>query len=139
MRLSSDIKMMIEDDARKLAQAFCAGTILAGGNSLTMIFDEGSLHSLAADITRYQLKGGNLSLVLPYLSSMKWLTLTEACIYSRKSRNTVLKLIEEAKIYGTKAEGGDYVVERESIDAYYNKKREDLKEKLRELKERWVS
>ncbi len=63
------------------------------------------------------------------LITMKWLTLQEARIYARKCINTIKRLIEEGKIYGTKR-GGEWVVDRESIDAYYNEERDEMKIKL---------
>jgi len=120
MKLASDISSLIEDDIRKLTEAFCTGEISIPG--LGDIFrHESVLQRLAADIIRYQLESRMLSLVLPYLSTLKWLSMQEACFYSRKSRNTLLELIKTGTIYGTKPEGsGDYVVDRESIDSYYS-------------------
>ena len=60
---------------------------------------------------------------------MKWLTLHEACIYARRSLNTTKRLIEEGKIYGTK-KGGEWTVDRESIDAYFNRDRDEMRIKL---------
>lgn len=137
MKLSSDIQALIQNDVEKLSEAFCTGRILVGGNDLTTTFDQNLLHSLATDIISYQIKNKMPALVLPYLASMKWLTLSEARIYARKSRNTILKLVKEMKIYGTKAEGGDYIVDRESIDAYYNCEKDDLRDKLSSLKRLW--
>jgi excisionase family DNA binding protein len=127
MRVPSDIRTSIEDDVKKLTEAFCTGEISVDGMPLSDDFGEGLLHGLAADIIRYQLESRMLSLVLPYLSTFKWLSMQEACLYSRKSRKTLLKLIEEMKIYGTRPDGsGEYVIDRESIDAYYNEEKDNL-------------
>lgn len=63
------------------------------------------------------------------LKTVKWLTLQEAAIYSRRSINTIKKLIAEGIIYGTKR-GGEWVVDRESIDAYFNEDRDEMRIKL---------
>lgn len=53
------------------------------------------------------------------MGAMKWLTLREACLYARRSRNTVLSWIKDHNIYGTKPDGsGDWLVDRESIDKF---------------------
>ncbi|MDO8282718.1 MAG: hypothetical protein Q7U10_08900 [Thermodesulfovibrionia bacterium] len=59
------------------------------------------------------------------LASMKWLTMKEAIIYSRKSKNTLLKYIMKNLIYGDQVEGGDWIVDRESIDRFYNTRNAD--------------
>lgn len=131
MKLASDIKILLEEDVKKLTEAFLTGEIKL---PLPEMADQADVHSLSADIIRFQLEGRMASAILPYLSTMKWLSLDEACIYSRKSRNTMLDLIKEGKIYGTKAEGGEWIVDRESIDAYYNEERLALQEKLKHLR-----
>lgn len=75
---------------------------------------------------------------IPYIQSMKWLRLREACIYSRRSRNTILEWIKCGNIYGAKPEGsGEYIIDRESIDNYYNslkKEREIRLSRIRRVK-----
>lgn len=66
------------------------------------------------------------------LKTMKWICLSDACFYARKSVTTMKKLIAENKIYGTKGGGGEWVVDRESIDAYYNYERDEMEMKLHE-------
>ncbi len=63
------------------------------------------------------------------LNCMKWLTLHEACIYARRSSNTIKKLVLEGKIYASK-KGGEWIVDRESIDRYFYTERDDLRIKL---------
>jgi len=63
------------------------------------------------------------------LKTMKWITLQEACIYARRSVNTIKKLIQEVKIYGTKRDG-EWIVDRESIDAFYNCDRDEMRIRL---------
>lgn len=63
------------------------------------------------------------------LKTVKWLTLHEAAIHARRSENTIKKLIFEVKIYGTKR-GGEWIVDRESIDAYYNEERDEMRIRL---------
>lgn len=65
------------------------------------------------------------------IKTMKWITLQEAVIYARKSLNTVKKLINEGKIYGSK-KGGEWIVDRASIDSYYNEDRDLMRIKLSE-------
>ena len=63
------------------------------------------------------------------LKTMKWIGLNDACFYSRRSITTIKKLISENKIYGAK-KGGEWVVDRESIDAYYNYERDEMRVRL---------
>lgn len=65
------------------------------------------------------------------LKTMKWIGLKDACFYARKSINTIKKLIGENKIYGTK-KGGEWIIDRESIDRFYNAERDALRVKLSE-------
>ena len=60
---------------------------------------------------------------------MKWLTLQEACTYSRRSSNTMKRLILQGKIYGSKKEG-EWIVDRESIDGYFNADRDEARIRL---------
>jgi excisionase family DNA binding protein len=133
MKIGTDIKKVIEDDIKHLTEAFLTCEISLPDSSQ---MSDLSYFSLASDIIRYQLQIRMLSLIIPFLGSMKWLTLAEACIYARKSRNTLLDLIKEGRIYGTKAEGGEWIIDRETIDAHYNEERLALQEKLRDLRRR---
>lgn len=137
-QLSSDIKSIIEDEAKSLTSAFITGDISpAGGFTMTNYFSEQEIHLFTAAIIQHQLDRKCLSLVLPFLSTMKWLSMQEACIYSRKSRNTLLELIKTGKIYGTKPEGlGDYVVDRGSIDDFFNIARTEQMIHLAKIKRR---
>ncbi|MBI5193256.1 MAG: helix-turn-helix domain-containing protein [Nitrospirae bacterium] len=57
------------------------------------------------------------------INTAKWLSLEHACIYmTGLSENTVLKHIREGDIYGIR-KGGKWVIDRESIDEYYNTER----------------
>lgn len=67
---------------------------------------------------------------LELLNKMKWIGLSDACFYARKSTTTMKKLIIENKIYGTKGDGGEWIVDRDSIDAYYNYERDEMRIKL---------
>ena len=54
------------------------------------------------------------------LATMKWLKFAEALIYSRKSKNTLKSDIMEGNIYGfQEAQGKGWIVDRESIDRFY--------------------
>lgn len=59
------------------------------------------------------------------LKTARWLTLSESCIYALKSINTLKKFIMEGKIYGTKKDG-EWTVDRESIDRWFNEDRDKL-------------
>jgi hypothetical protein len=63
------------------------------------------------------------------LKTMKWIGLNDACRYARRSITTLKKLIALNEIYGTKR-GGEWVVDRESIDAYFNRDRDEMRIKL---------
>ena len=52
----------------------------------------------------------------------KWMTLDEACGYAKVSRNTLRRWIDKGLIYGTKTTG-DWRIDRESIDDYFNMER----------------
>lgn len=52
------------------------------------------------------------------LSDLKWLSMPEACEYARLSRNTVKKYIEDGHFTGDKLPGGQWRIDRESIDDY---------------------
>lgn len=123
MKIANDIRALIEDDAKHLTEAFLSGEISPGETGTVSLSDhwtEEGIHRFAVSIIQYQLDNKSLAFILPFLGTMKWLSLAEACVYSRKSRNTLLELIKTGKIYGTKPEGsGDYVVDRESIDQFY--------------------
>lgn len=65
------------------------------------------------------------------LKTMKWIGLKDACFYARKSITTMKKFILENKIYGTK-KGGEWIIDRESIDRFYNAERDALRVRLYE-------
>lgn len=132
MKLANDIKSLLEDDAKHLTEAMLIGEISPGNNaSLAEHYTPQQIQQLTAELIQYQLDNKSLSLILPFLGTMKWLSLAEACLYARKSRNTLLKLISQNDIYGTKPDGsGDYIIDRESIDGYYNREREKLQAAL---------
>lgn len=134
LKISKDIRTLIEGDSKQLTEMFLSGEISAGQLSLGEFYSPQEISQFSTAIMQHQLESKSLALILPYLCSMKWLSLQEACIYARKSRNTILKLISQNDIYGTKPEGsGDYIVDRESIDGYYNQERDRLSEKARQL------
>ncbi len=57
------------------------------------------------------------------LATARWITLAEACEYMCvRSVKTVKSLILAGKIYGTKR--GEWIIDRESIDRYYNEERD---------------
>jgi hypothetical protein len=140
------IRTLFEEDIKALTEALISGEIcLHDGRKLTdMGLSEGEVHHLAGEIRRFM--QSLRSLLLPYLGQMKWLELPLACIYARTSPNTLKKWIEDPlnPLYGFKT-GRDtenkkstspIVVDRESIDAYYNGDRAGLiEEAIKRLKE----
>lgn len=65
------------------------------------------------------------------LATARWITLQEACAYMcLKSIKTVKGLILEGKIYGTKK--GEWIIDRESIDKYYNEERDKRRSIMKE-------
>jgi excisionase family DNA binding protein len=131
MKIGTDIRSLIEDDAKHLMEALLSGELSPGNNaSLAEHYNPQQLQQLTAEIIQYQLDNKSLALILPFLWTMKWLSLAEACVYARKSRNTLLKLIEEGRISGSRPEGsGEFIIDRESIDAYYNAEQDKLRMK----------
>ncbi len=63
------------------------------------------------------------------LGSMKWLKFSEAMIYARMSKKTLKKYIDEGEIDALKR-GGNWIVDRASIDKFYEDKLFDRKVKL---------
>lgn len=59
------------------------------------------------------------------LSSMRWLKLSEAVIYSRMSKKTLRKYILQGDIYAIK-EGGCWIVDRKSIDTHYKRNKTEF-------------
>ena len=52
----------------------------------------------------------------------KWMTLNEACQYAKVSPNTMRRWINRGLVYATKTTG-DWRIDRESIDDYFNMER----------------
>lgn len=50
--------------------------------------------------------------------SQRWLTISEACQYSKMSKNTLKAVIDSGGIFASKR-GGKWIVDRTSIDKYY--------------------
>jgi len=122
-RLAPDIQAVIEGDAKKLTEALISGEISVG-KFLPDYFDESEIENLAFDILNFICDQRLMAPIIQYLGTMKWLSLQEACIYSRKSKNTLLALAADGTIYATREGMGDWVFDRESIDRFYNRKRE---------------
>ncbi len=146
MKVADDIRTLFEEDIRALTEALVSGEIcLHDGRKLTDLgLSEGDVHHLAGEVQRFTLS--MRSLLLPYLSQMKWLEMPLACIYARTSPNTLKKWIEDplnpvyafktGKDTGKRKSTSPIVVDRESIDAYYNGDRAGLvEEAIKRLKE----
>ena len=56
----------------------------------------------------------------------RWLTIDEAMVYAKTSKKMLRSWIDEGHIYGFKRTGR-YVVDRESIDRWYNSERIDFR------------
>ncbi len=56
------------------------------------------------------------------INTAKWLDLQEACLYSCLSENTLKGLIKAGHIYG-KLVGGKWIIDRQTIDDYYDAER----------------
>lgn len=56
---------------------------------------------------------------LKLLGARKWLSLPEAVAYSGRSRNTLLRRIDEGRISAHKPDGAHWQVDRESIDNFF--------------------
>ena len=102
-----------------------------GSGILERALTEGDVHRLAGEVLRYGMESRLLALFMAALSSMKWLTLAEAEVYSRMGRTLLREKIEDpnCRIYGTRQGEGrksGIIVDRESIDSHYNKDREDF-------------
>ena len=52
----------------------------------------------------------------------RWLTVKEACEYAKIKRDTLMKWVNEGYIYGNKR-SGKWIIDRDSIDSYYNSER----------------
>ena len=50
--------------------------------------------------------------------SQRWLSMSEACIYSKMSKNTLMLCINDGEIQAVKRRG-KWIVDRLSIDSYY--------------------
>jgi len=50
--------------------------------------------------------------------SQRWLSMREACLYSKMSKNTLMECINENEIKAVKRRG-KWIVDRQSIDSYY--------------------
>ena len=64
----------------------------------------------------------------------RWLSIREACRYASMSENTLMRYVP-SEIYGTK-KGGKWYVDRESIDRFMDKDRQDVTLEVARLKGR---
>jgi len=61
-------------------------------------------------------------LIMGEVLKPRWLTIKEACDYTKIKRDTLMRFIEEGDIYAVKKRG-KWVIDRESIDAFYSSDR----------------
>lgn len=142
MKLPADIMGHLDEDRKKLSEALIAGEISTGqGMALRDFLKEHEIEQLAGDILRFLLERRALSLFFTILGSMRWLELPLACLYARKSQNTLKAWIADPEnpVYGLKTGDGvtsPIIVDRESIDKFYNEGRTSLEEEaINRLKE----
>ncbi|MCI4625029.1 MAG: helix-turn-helix domain-containing protein [Candidatus Magnetoovum sp. WYHC-5] len=81
-------------------------------------------------------KNKAIDIDLQALQTMKWLTLQEACVYARVSENTLSGLVKDGHIYG-RLVGGKWIIDRQSIDDYYNAERWQEQLAIMEIKRRY--
>ena len=54
----------------------------------------------------------------------RWMTVPEAMAYAKvKSRTTIMEWLDRGFIYGMKRDGGSWIIDRETIDDWYNSER----------------
>lgn len=68
------------------------------------------------------------------LSALKWLTLPEACIYARMSKNTLKKYLENGHFSGERLDSGHWRIDRESIDGYFGETQQKALVLLRKMR-----
>lgn len=61
----------------------------------------------------------------PHAFTSPWLTVPEAEVYAKVKRATLLRWVDEGLIYGFKRTG-DWIIDRQSIDDYYNTEKLNL-------------
>jgi len=57
--------------------------------------------------------------------SQRWLTVREACLYSKMCRNTLMHFIDSGEIKASKKQG-KWIVDRLSIDAFYEDRETEI-------------
>jgi len=131
LNVADDIKGQVDRDANILATALKRGDIRAGEKVLSEYLTDDEVESLVMRILRFAMTEKVLSVYIHALSSMRWLTLQEACLYSRKSMRTIKAWASDGKIYGHQAQkAGDWIFDRESIDSFFNGPREERRLEL---------
>lgn len=56
----------------------------------------------------------------------RWLTLKQACKYANLSKKTILKMIEDGHLQGDTTPGGQWRVDRLSIDEYFERSKKKV-------------
>jgi len=131
LSVSSDIRDQVDRDAGLLVSAIRRGDIRAGDKVLIEYLTDAEVELLVLRILRFAMTEKLLSVYIHALSSMKWLTMAEACMYSRKSPNTLKAWADDSRIYGTPAgESGSWIFDRESIDSFFNGPRDERRLEL---------
>lgn len=59
----------------------------------------------------------------------RWLKFSEAMLYSSMSRRLLNRLMDRNVIYGIRRDDGDFIVDRYSIDEYYERQKTELAER----------
>ena len=128
----SDIKNQVASDAGALSTALMSGSIKAGEKALSTFLNEDEVELLVLRIIEFAITEKLLTICIQALGSMKWMSMTEACLYSRKSPNTLKGWVNDGKIYASPPDvSGEWVFDRESIDSFLygprDKRRLELK------------
>ena len=59
----------------------------------------------------------------------RWLKFSEAMLYSSMSRRLLNRLMNDNIIYGIRRDDGDFIIDRYSIDEYYERQKTELAER----------
>ncbi|SCY84462.1 helix-turn-helix domain-containing protein [Desulfoluna spongiiphila] len=79
--------------------------------------DREQMEALAELVALKVMKTVHVASTLP-----RWLTMEEAVVYAKTSKRKLRTWVDEGYIYGFKRTG-KYVIDRESIDNWYNSER----------------
>lgn len=134
MSYTPGIESNIKHDVEALTGALMSGTVKAGKKVLSSFMDKAEVELLVLELIRFALSKKLLTLYMHALSSMKWLDLSEACIYARTSPNTLKQWYDEGKVNASPPDvSGSWRFDRESIDCFFNTRRDERRLELERL------